>query len=456
MKKPMIRRKISAVAILFVILYTYSATAFGAPQGADASAPPELKSQYALLTDQKTGKVLYEKNSHQKAYPASLTKILTALLILENVDLKENVTVGKEIGLVEQDASDAGLFEGEKLTGAELLWALMLPSGNDAAYTAGVYIARKKTGNSSMGIPEAVKYFSELMNSRAREIGAKESNFVNPDGYPDDNHYSTAYDMALISREAMKLDFFKEVVSTYSYEKNYDTGSKKGSITWYNKNLLINKKSKYYYEYAKGIKTGHTNAAGYCLAAYAEMDDRAFISVVMKGDSEETRCLDTTALFQYTFSNFKHHTFVKKGEAVSTAKVVRKYFGDSVDLNIVSGTEYTDILMEKDIASVKRTIEWDKSLLKPGEADTAQIKLVGPISDGQVVGKIKYTLDGAVLSESDLVASGDALKGDFTDRIVKILDGVIAHKIVILICLAVLAILIMTLIIYSKRKRKAQ
>lgn len=457
---PMIKRKILAAVVILMVLFTYSAAAFGEPNTAGTSVPPELKSQYAILTDQKTGKVLYEKDSHQKAYPASLTKILTALLILENVDMKENITVGKEIQLVEQDASDAGLFEGEQLTGADLLWALMLPSGNDAAYTAAVHIARKKSGNSSMDIPEAVKYFADMMNKRAHEIGAKESNFVNPDGYPHDDHYSTAYDMALISREAMKQDFLREVVGTYTYEKSYNTDSgtesKKTTITWYNKNQMINKKSKYYYEFAKGIKTGHTSAAGYCLASYAEMDDRAFISVVMKAGTEETRWLETTALFQYGFNNFKQHTFMKKGDTISSAKVIRKYFGDSADVNILSASEYTDVLTDKDIAGVKRSIEWDKSLLKSGEADAAQIKLVGPISAGQVVGKVTYTLDGKVLSQSELVASGDALKGDFTDKIVGILDSVIANKIIILICLAAAVILIAILVLYLKRGRKAQ
>ncbi|NJD02871.1 MAG: D-alanyl-D-alanine carboxypeptidase, partial [Ruminiclostridium sp.] len=423
-RNQMIKRKMLAVVIILVILHANPGVAFSETTIQDTAMPPDLKSESAVLMDQKTGKILYEKDSHKKVYPASLTKILTGLLILENIDAKETVTVGKEIQLIEQDASEAGLFEGEKLSGSDLMWALMLPSGNDAAYTAAVYIARKVSGNTSMDIPDAVKYFSGMMDNRARKIGANESNFVNPDGYPDENHYTTAYDMALISMETLKNDFFREVVNTYTYVKGgkadpkLSTESKKAPVIWYNKNQLINKKSKYFYEYAKGIKTGHTEAAGYCLSAYAEKDGRVFVSIILKADSEEARWLDTKALLEYGFNNFKYHTFVKKGESVSNVSVVRKYFGDSVDINILAGSEYTDILTDKDFAGIKRTIEWDKSLLIPGGGETARIKLAGPVSSGQIVGKVSYTLNGKVLSEASLLASSDALKGDFKDKIV--------------------------------------
>lgn len=124
-------------------------------------------------------------------YPASLTKILTAILIMKNLDLDDTVTVGKEINRTGKDSSGIGLCVGEKLTGRELIYALMLPTGNDASYTAAVTVARKLSGNSEMSTPEAIKYFADLMNAWAQEIGAMDSNFINPDGYPDANHYST-------------------------------------------------------------------------------------------------------------------------------------------------------------------------------------------------------------------------------------------------------------------------
>ena len=178
-----------------------------------------------------------------------------------------------------------------------------------------------------------------------------------------------------------------------------------------------------------------------------------FVSIILKADSEETRWLESTALFKYAFNNFKYHTFIKKGENVSTARIVRKYFKDSVDINILAGSEYADILTDKDVAGINRTIEWDKSLLMPGDGETAQIKLTGPVSSGQVVGKVSYILNGTVLSEIELLASNDALKGDMADKLVGILDNVIAHKTVILVCLGVAAILIIVLVLLIKRKR---
>lgn len=456
----MLKKKLLTAVIIIIMLFGYSSAAFCETGSPDPSAPPQLKSELAILVDTKTGKILFDKDAHKKSYPASLTKILTALLMLENLDMKETITVGREIDLVELDASEAGLVKGEKLTGSDLMWALMLPSGNDAAYTAAVYIARKKTGNPSMGIPEAVKYFADMMNKRAQELGAKESNFVNPDGYPDENHYSTAYDIALIAAAAVKNDFFRQVTGTYFYEMTgsgveKDIKKGKNDVTdWYNKNQLINKKSKYFYEFAKGIKTGHTSLAGYCLAALAEKEDRTFISVILKADTEAARWLDSKALLEYGFNNYKYHTFIKKGENVTSVSIARKYFGNSIDINVLAAADYTDILTDKEISDVKQTFEWDKKLLLPGDNST-EVKLVGPVSSGQVVGKVSYTLNGVVLSETNLVAAHDALKGDFTDKLNGIWDYVIYHKIIVLVFVIVIAFLIIAAIILRRRAVRA-
>lgn len=432
----MIKRIISTLAVCLIIFQISVSTAFGEQKTAGSGNPPVIKSQYSVLMDQLTGRILFEKDMHARAYPASLTKILTALLILENLDMKETYSVGEEIKNVQTDASDAGLVVGDKLSGQDLIWAMMLPSGNDAAYTAAVSIARKKSGNASMDVQEAVRYFAGMMNERAHQIGANESNFVNPDGYPDDNHYSTAYDMALISSEALKNDFFREVVGTYSYAVSNSItlklsyGNKQG--VWLNRNLLINEKSKYYYKYAKGIKTGHTSSAGFCLASYAVNGDRTFVSIVLKGDSEETRCKDTIALFDYGFANYKYHTLMKKGNIVSSALVVRKYFGDSVETDIQEYGDYTGIFSDKEVSDIKKSIEWDKSILMPEGSDTTQFRLRGPMSAGQVVGKVRYVLDGKVLAESKLIASQDALKGDFTGSIVGIIDFVLKYSFLVL------------------------
>ncbi len=432
-------KKVSAALMVFILVMQFASLAvFGEENKADSSGAPALKAEAAVLMDQKTGKVLYEKESHKRMYPASLTKILTAVLVIENLDLEEPVTVGKEINRIGKDSSGAGLSVGEKLTVRDLVWALMLPSGNDASYTAAVTVARKKSGNASMDIQEAIKYFIDMMDKRAQEIGAKESNFTNPDGYPDDKHYSTAFDMALISKEAMKNDFFKEVVKTYSYKAKDDAASqtsskgKKGPPEWTNKNLLINPDSKYYYEYATGIKTGSTSAAGYCLASSAARNDISLISIVMKDDKEEARWADTKALFEYGFENFKYYEILRKGMPVGNIEVARKYLGDTVKIDALAGQDYVDIMSGQDFKSLKQEIEWDAGLALPAKDGGAEARLSGPIKSGQTIGKVVYSLNGSILAESPLIAGKDSNKGDFTDIIYTALEQGFTHLYIVI------------------------
>ena len=457
----MMKRILSMLVVLILFLQVNNVPVYCETIAGKSAEPPVIKSESVVLTDQKTGKVLYEKDSHKRLYSASITKILTALLIIDNIDLNETITVGKEIDLVAHDASDAGLTIGEKLSGQDLIWALMLPSGNDAAYTAAVAIARKKTGNASMSIQEAVKYFSDMMNKRAQDIGAKESSFVNPDGYPEDNHYSTAYDLALIAGETMKNAHFREVVGTYAYTAKDEASSqssvksKKEPPTWYNKNQLINKKSKYYYMYATGIKTGYTSLAGYCLASSASKNEMDLIAIVLKAGKEETRLVDSKNLFEYGFNNFKYHTLLQKGETISSVKVVRKYFGDVKSLDVIADKDFTDILTDSEISGIKKDILWNEKLVLPDENKTGDIKLQGPIKSGQVLGKLSIALNGKTLVESDLIAAGDALKGDFTDKMVGLLDQIIKFRYIILVCTVIAILAVIALTVRGSRRRKS-
>jgi D-alanyl-D-alanine carboxypeptidase (penicillin-binding protein 5/6) len=449
-------KRVWAVLIIIILALQFiSLPALCETEAADSSKTPALKAEAAVLMDQETGKVLYEKEPHKRMYPASLTKVLTALLVIENMNLEETITVGKEINRVGKDSSGAGLNVGEKLSAGELVWALMLPSGNDASYTAAVTVARKKSGNASMEIQEAIKYFIDLMDKRALEIGAKESNFTNPDGYPDDNHYSTAFDMALVAREAMKNDFFREVVKTYAYTLKEDEASqtaskgKKAPAEWTNKNLLINPDSKYYYQYATGIKTGSTSAAGYCLAASATRNDMSLVSIVMKDVKEEARWADSKALFEYGFENFKYYEILRKGVPVGSIEAVRKYLGDTVKIDALAGQDYTDILSAQDYKSLKQEIEWDAGLVLPAKDGKTEVRLSGPIKSGQAIGKVTYSLNGSILSESPLIADKDSNKGDFTDIIYTILDQGFTHM---YIAIPVIIVLLIAIVFIAWRR----
>ena len=227
-----------------------------------------------------SNRVIHEKNAHEKKYMASTTKILTAITVIENCDLNSKVAVGNEtVGI---EGSSIYLRAGEVLTVKELLYGLMLRSGNDCAETLAVFCSG------------SIKDFALLMNKTAEKIGSKNSNFVNPHGLHDDNHYTTAYDLALISCYAMKNDNFREIVGTKSVKISNSLGE--------NQRLLINKnKMLKNLEGATGIKTGYTKKAGRCLVSSCMRDGGEYVSVVLNCGPMFER---STELLNSAFKNY--------------------------------------------------------------------------------------------------------------------------------------------------------
>jgi len=259
---------------------------------------PGLEGDAVLVMDRNTGEVIYSEQVKKKMYPASTTKILTALILLEKSRPDAPVTVGNEVYLLAADESSAGLVPGETLTVKELVAAMLLPSGNDAARTAADYVARLVTGK-ELGPEETNALFAELMNKRANEMGAKRSHFVNPHGMHDPKHYTTAYDMALIAREAMDNAEFRAIVS----ETRYVAGSDERHVRQFdNRNKLLNPGENWYFQGANGIKTGYTEKAGYCLVGSAVQDGKELITVVLHS-SEQGVWADTVKLLEYGFRN---------------------------------------------------------------------------------------------------------------------------------------------------------
>ncbi|MGG3888794.1 D-alanyl-D-alanine carboxypeptidase family protein [Metabacillus fastidiosus] len=248
----------------------------------------KVKGKNAILLDNDTGRILFSKNGEEKIYPASTTKIMTALIALENGNLNDHITVGNEVALKLQGESSVYLAEGQVFTLEELLSGLLLQSGNDAARTIAIHIAKEVGNNPNFSNEEALAYFAGLMNKKAAEVGAKHTHFVNPNGLHDPNHYTTALDMALITREAMKNKQFQQLVSRETYSD--------GKVTYHNKNRLLKKNDPYYYEGANGIKTGFTTEAGRCLISSVSRDGRNLLSFVFQSTGKGVYS-DTTALF---------------------------------------------------------------------------------------------------------------------------------------------------------------
>jgi D-alanyl-D-alanine carboxypeptidase (penicillin-binding protein 5/6) len=273
---------------------------------ANARYTGSMEALSAILVDGDGG-VLYDKQADERRYPASTTKILTALLALESGSLDEKVRVGAEADIPPADASRAGLRYGENLTVRQLLNALLIPSGNDAAYVLAAYVGRRAAGDPGMDAAEAVEKFVGMMNAWARELGASHSHFVNPDGYQDGDHYTTARDMALIARKAMEFDEFRKIVSTKQYKLPDVTGKdekgnpKKITRLFANTNDLLKEGNPWYVESCTGIKTGHTSDAGFCLVSSAKRNGAEIIAVVM-GSGEESVWRDSAALLQWGIS----------------------------------------------------------------------------------------------------------------------------------------------------------
>lgn len=339
--------------------------------------PPNVTAPSAILIDAKSGKVLYEKNADEKHYPASTTKVMTGLLAVLYGKMDEIVTIGKNPPLVERGSSQIYLVTGEQLTMEQLLYAMMLESANDAA----IAIAEHISGS--------VSEFAKLMNSKAKELGATNTNFVNPNGLHDDNHYTTARDLAMIAKYAMTLDKFRSVVKEVKYtipktnkqeERNYITNSNK---------LIWKSYNKFRYEYATGIKTGYTVKAKQCLVGSAEKGDMELISIVMGAEGQNVYS-DTVALFEYGFANYENVGILKKDQIVTTVSVKNS----EEKINLLAAEDYSMMLSEAEREKVKTEIKTKDALKKP-------------IKKGEVLGEMLVYLDGKEVKKIDLISASD-------------------------------------------------
>ena len=350
-------------------------------QEATADAP-EIGCRTAFVADPATGKVLYEKNAHTAVYPASTTKLLTALLVMENCDLDETATVSEEaLRRVPSDYVDADLEVGERLSVRDLLYALLLPSANDAAFVLAEHVS---------GSSEA---FVARMNERAAELGCEALHFVNPNGIHDPEHICTAYDLFLIARECRKHEVLCEIVKAKTHTLPATEQHPEADRTLLNSNEMLLPGS-YYYAYCTGMKTGRTDAAGECLVATSTFDGMDLISVVLGGrivDGVTERFTDTRTLLDYAYANYDVKTVASRGDVIATLRV-GKATGDTARLDAVAGADITAVAPEGlDPAALTVDV-------------TADETLTAPVAQDQVLGTVTYTVDGLVYT-TDLIAA---------------------------------------------------
>lgn len=332
------------------------------------------------------GQTLYERNSQKVLYPASLTKVLTAVIVMEHCNLEDNVTVNQTaINSVEYGYTVANLKAGEVFSVEQLLNILLVSSANDAA----LVLAEHVSGS--------VENFATLMNETATKIGCTNSNFVNPNGVHHENHYSTAHDLTLIANYSLQFDELKEL-----YKKTYyklpatDLYAREDRI-FTTTNELILSGSTNYYRYAKGLKTGFTTPAGHCLIGYASKDGLELITVLLNCSTSDNRYLETKNLLDYGFSNFSYKKFATKGNSIETV-VVKGATKDTKKLNLILDNDINiTVNNDLDISTIKREIKIND-------------KIKAPISKGTVLGSITYELNGIeysanLISENDVKAS---------------------------------------------------
>lgn len=408
--------KFKKTIICIIVLFILSLTIFSSYSFADSV---QLYSEAAILIEKETGKVLYSQNANKKMYPASTTKILTAILAIENLSLDDALTASYEAVMsIPSGYSNAAIQVGESLSVKELLEVFLVHSANEA----GFILAENVSGSFSS--------FAELMNQKAFEIGCKNTHFTNPSGLHDENHYTTAYDLALIARYCMNNETFRSFVSmpsctiaaTDKYEQRY----------FRNTNEMLNSKSQYYNENIIGIKTGYTSQAQNCLIAGYQKDNIELISVVLGApgyvteDRVSGKYTDTQTLFDYGIKNFDYKNILKVGELITQAEI-KNADKDSKILNLIA----------EDSINVFTNISSDLSLNPQIELDE---NITAPITAGTVLGKVTYNIDGETYSTS-LIAANDVSANKYFENFLKIF-------------LALLIVFVTFELMYSKKNKK--
>lgn len=322
----------------------------------------------AIIMEASTGDILFEKNSYEKLPPASMTKIMTMLLIMENIE-NGNLSWDDEVTASENASSMGGsqifLEAGEVMSVKDMVKGIAIASGNDAA----VAMAEKIAGTE--------KEFVKLMNNRAKELGLENTNFKNVTGLEAENHYSSAHDMAVMARELIKHEKILEFTGTYEDYLRENTDKKFWLV---NTNKLVR-----FYQGVDGLKTGYTGEAGYCLTSTMKRGNMRIITVVMNEPDSATRNSETVKMLDYAFGMYKVDTIVAKGKVVEKREIPS---GDKVNIEISA---------KSDINVLRRKMDKDRDISY--KTEVYDIKL--PVNKGDVVGKI-YLYDG-----SKKIGSGD-------------------------------------------------
>ncbi len=364
------------------------------------SADPNFSvdAKAALLLDLNTGRTVYEQDADVRVYPASLTKIMTCLIALENGNLSDIITVDESaLTGLDQDSSVVGLQVGEKMTLENLLYCMMVSSGNDAANVVAEYIAG------------SVADFVRMMNERAYALGCKDTHFNNPHGLHDESHYTTARDLAIITQAALKSENFRQIVATAEYTIPESTLGPEHDLKTTNMLIYNSTGNSLYYSRATGVKTGYTSAAGRCLIATAEDGDVRFLSVLCgaKTSIQDTGDLlmesfpETIKLLDYGFDNFSYVTALSPLYPIAQVSVLNS-----------AGSEAVAVAPAKDVKLLLPANYNPDSLRTEISLDAQEVE--APVSEGQKLGVAKVYYANELIDETDLLAIADVSRSELS------------------------------------------
>lgn len=353
----------------------------------------DISSKSAILMDVSSGQIIYEKDSHQKLPPASVTKVMTMLLIveaLENNKIKLDDSVQISDNASSMGGSQIFLEAGEMQNVDTLLKGIAVASANDACVAMAEYIGGSVEG------------FVDMMNKRAKELGMKDTNFVNTNGLPVDNHYTTAYDIALMSRELLKHDMITKYLTTWM--DNVVVGKKKSTVGLANTNKLIK-----HYSGATGVKTGFTNEAKYCLSASAKRDNTHLVSVTLGAETTQERFKDATNLLNYGFANYETVNLIKKDSKVTDIKLDK---ADEEKVDIVCKDDLNLLIKKGENKDFTKKINISKD-----------IKL--PIKKGDDIGKLEVYQKDKLVGSVELISTKDINKAGYFKMLERIINNII-------------------------------
>lgn len=339
---------------------------------------PNAKS--AIMIEASTGEILFQKNKDEKLAPASMTKMMSMLLIMEEIEngnLKWNEMITTSEKASSMGGSQIFLKVGEKMTVEDLLKGVAIASGNDAV----VALAERVSGSEEQ--------FVKRMNTRAQDLGLKNTNFINATGLTADNHYSSAYDMSLIAKELVKHEKILEFTSTYEDYLRKDT---KSPFWLVNTNRLVRFK-----EGVDGLKTGFTDEAGYCLTATMKKDNMRLITVVMKEENTSKRSADTTKMLDYGFNIYMVQTILDEKTTIEKKKVE------------LGKTLTTEIVPKENITILNKKSDDQKNITYKTNIN----KIIAPVKKGDKVGTIDIIEDNNIISTIDATVKEDISKANF-------------------------------------------